>query len=283
MVWAFLGSFPRPCMQDWNKNCGARWLDSWQPRCHQLPLYSLLRSTKLSMKYQLRRKFPAVGGLASAKALIISFIARGPSLCANASMIDERQLTWNPLMAAYNSTWGAPACLELGSSCQTDDDMIAGVGSFEPNFPNSVDDCVDSSWAVQGQDEYINRIIIRSKDSETMAAGKELQIHATVALAQNVSSRLKADVKEIAHIYYASETFGKSLHHHNLELWPCPFRLYCLTTLCFPLSRFTPRWCSHQPSPSRNALEACMHQYSGPRTRYVRGFLVRLYDTRRKP
>ncbi|KAL7543979.1 hypothetical protein ACHAXR_013459 [Thalassiosira sp. AJA248-18] len=139
--------------------------------------------------------------------LLICVIANGHFFAqANAMYDANRQLTSQALMAAYDPSFQSPACPDLGSSCQTDDTMIAGVGSFEPNSPNTVDNCTDSSAAVYQQDEYINRIIVRSKDGGTMTAGSWLEIHATVALAADVSTRSKPNAKETAHIYYASES-----------------------------------------------------------------------------
>ena len=140
-------------------------------------------------------------GLACLVELFICLIASG-HLCA--------QATAQAQLSAYNPSFGAPACLELGTSCRTDDDMIAGVASFELNSPNTIDNCTDKSNAVYRQDEYVNRIIVRQKDSGTMTAGKWLEIHATVSKAADVSSRLKPDAKEVAHIYYASESLGES-------------------------------------------------------------------------
>eukprot|EP00579_Thalassiosira_antarctica_P014282 CAMPEP_0201936138 /NCGR_PEP_ID=MMETSP0903-20130614/36898_1 /ASSEMBLY_ACC=CAM_ASM_000552 /TAXON_ID=420261 /ORGANISM="Thalassiosira antarctica, Strain CCMP982" /LENGTH=372 /DNA_ID=CAMNT_0048476753 /DNA_START=235 /DNA_END=1353 /DNA_ORIENTATION=- len=138
----------------------------------------------------------------------------------------KRQLTSQALMSAYNPSFGAPACLELGSSCQTDDDMIAGVASFEPNSPNTIDNCTDKSDAVYQLDEYVNRIIVRSKYGGTMTAGSWLEIHATVSKAVDVSSRSKPDAKETAHMYYASESLETnhpigvdSTHHFGNAHW----------------------------------------------------------------
>mmetsp|Transcript_25418 Transcript_25418/g.43395 ORF Transcript_25418/g.43395 Transcript_25418/m.43395 type:complete len:177 (+) Transcript_25418:88-618(+) len=130
---------------------------------------------------------------------------------AHAEMIDgtERRLNPQPLLASYNSTYGAPACTEVGSSCQTGDFIIAGVGSFEPNSPNTIDDCSDQSNAVYIEDEYVNRIMVRAKDGGAMMAGSLLQIHVTVSMARDVSNRSKPDAKETLHVYYASELSGK--------------------------------------------------------------------------
>lgn len=113
------------------------------------------------------------------------------------------------LLASYDASFGAPSCLDLGSSCQTDDYMIAGVEGFEQNSPNSIDSCNDTSAAINGQDEYINRILVRAKNGGTMTAGNWLQVHVTVALAGDVSGRSKPDAKETMHMYYAASSSGK--------------------------------------------------------------------------
>lgn len=156
-----------------------------------------------------RRRGPAFKGLTSLAELIVCIIA-SRRLCARANA--------QALYAAYDSSYGAPACLDLGSSCQTDDVMISGVAGFEPNAPNTVDNCTDRSNAVAGQDEYVNRIIVRSKDSGTMRAGNDMEIHVTVDTAVDVSSRSKTDAKEIIHMYYASETFGETTFSRNVQL-----------------------------------------------------------------
>ena len=115
-------------------------------------------------------------------------------------------------MADSNDTYfQAPACLDLGSSCSTNDEEIAGVGSFEPNNSNTVDHCTDNSLAVWGQDEYINRIIVRAVDGGTMTAGEMLQIHVSVSTAKDTSGRSKPDALETMHIYFASDSYGERL------------------------------------------------------------------------
>lgn len=120
-------------------------------------------------------------------------------------------LTSPALQASYNPSFQTPTCLDIGSSCQTDDHMISGVGLFEPNGPNTIDNCTDSSIAIVGQDEYTNRILVRSLDGERMTAGNWLQVHATVRLAADVSGRSNPTAKETIHIYYASDSLGEAM------------------------------------------------------------------------
>lgn len=141
-------------------------------------------------------------------AAILAFAA-GP-LVPPFTRANEQGDATQALTATYDPAFGAPSCRDPGSSCQTDDAMIAGVAGFEPNFPNTVDNCTDSSNAVSGRDEYINRIIVRSKGGGTMKAGSALEIHVTIDKAVDVSSRSKTDAKETVHIYYASESLGET-------------------------------------------------------------------------
>ncbi|KAL7548897.1 hypothetical protein ACHAWF_012168 [Thalassiosira exigua] len=130
------------------------------------------------------------------------------------------------LTASYSSYFEAPTCYQVGSSCRTDDFLLAGVGSFESNAPNTVDNCTDNSLAVYEEDEYIERIVVRAKDGGKMTAGTWLQVLVTVRVAEDVSGRNKTDAKETAHVYYASETYvGSSpvgineTHHFQDAHW----------------------------------------------------------------
>ncbi|KAL7527569.1 hypothetical protein ACHAXR_006041, partial [Thalassiosira sp. AJA248-18] len=108
-------------------------------------------------------------------------------------------------MAVYDPLIQAPLCYEIGSSCDTGDTLIAGVGSYEQNSPNTIDSCNDQSAAVYQQDESIDRIIVKSKDGGIMTAGTTLEIHATVSTAVDVSSRSNPGHYQTAHMYYHSE------------------------------------------------------------------------------
>ena len=111
-------------------------------------------------------------------------------------------------LAVYNSLIRAPLCFETGSSCDTGEALIAGVGSYEQNSPNTIDSCNDQSAAVYQNDESIDRIIVKSKDGGTMTAGTMLEIHATVSTAVDVSTRSNPNLVETAHMYYHSESTG---------------------------------------------------------------------------
>ena len=114
------------------------------------------------------------------------------------------------LLSRYDPGLGAPACRDLGASCRTDDDAIAGVAGFEPRAPNTVDDCADRSGAARGgRDEAVDRLLVRATDGGTMTAGGSLQVHVTVSQAADVSSRSKPDAKETLHVYYAAESYGE--------------------------------------------------------------------------
>ena len=111
--------------------------------------------------------------------------------------------------AVYSSTFEAPACLQLGSSCDSGT-LLGGVKSFERNYPNTVDSCEDTSEAVYQRDEYINSITVRSKDGGVMKAGEKLQVIVNVDTATSVTGRGREDARETLHIYWASQHIGES-------------------------------------------------------------------------
>ena len=115
-------------------------------------------------------------------------------------------------LAVYNPFLQAPLCFETGSSCDTGKALIAGVGSYEQNSPNTIDSCNDQSAAVYQNDESIDRIIVKSKDGGTMTAGTMLEIQATVSTAVDILTRSNLDLVGIAQIYYHSELIGKHYH-----------------------------------------------------------------------
>ena len=109
-------------------------------------------------------------------------------------------------MASYNPLLGAPSCNEMGASCDTGDSLLAGVGSHEQNWPNTIDGCNDQSAAIYQQDESIDRIVVRSKDGGTMTAGTSLEIQATVSTALDVSTRSNPGEQETMFMYYHQES-----------------------------------------------------------------------------
>ena len=106
-------------------------------------------------------------------------------------------------MAVYDPFIKAPRCNSVGDSCDTRA-LLAGVGAYEVNAPNTVDGCQDNSPAYIPGDEAIERIVIRSKDGGNMAAGKMLVIEAIVATASDVSGRTNIGYREIIRFYHAS-------------------------------------------------------------------------------
>ena len=126
--------------------------------------------------------------------------------------VSKRQLTSAPARAAaYDPLVGAPLCHQTGSSCDTGDTLIAGVGGYEQNSPNTIDSCSDQSAAIYQQDESLDRIKVNSKDGDTMTAGAMLEIHATVSTAIDVSSRSHQG-SETMHMHYHSQSTGTWQH-----------------------------------------------------------------------
>ena len=132
---------------------------------------------------------------------IMSSMSIQPSSSPSASIMPNDS-TNEPGLAVYDPLLRVPVCHETGSSCDTGGTMIAGVGSYEPNSPNTIDDCNDQSAAVYQQDESIDRIVVRSKDGGLMTAGSTLEILATVSTAVDVSARSNPGHQETVHMYY---------------------------------------------------------------------------------
>ena len=130
---------------------------------------------------------------------------------ANISPNPTAQALASARMAAHDPLVGAPRCHQTGSSCDTGDTLIAGVGGYEQNSPNTIDSCSDQSAAIYQQDESLDRIRVNSKDGDTMTAGTMLEIHATVSTAADVSSRSHQG-SETMHMYYHSQSTGTWQH-----------------------------------------------------------------------
>ena len=99
-----------------------------------------------------------------------------------------------PQLADFDSDFRAPRCETLGSSCDSGDTLLLGVGSLfqggpEPNAPNTLDNCIDSYDSVFQRDESIDRLIVKSIDGGIMTAGRMIEVEATVSTAVNVTSR----------------------------------------------------------------------------------------------
>jgi len=128
--------------------------------------------------------------------------------CGGSSTHPTRRLVAQS--ATYNPTYEAPACLGVGSSCDSGA-LVMGVKSFELNYPNTLySTCADTSESVYQQDEYINSVAVRSKDGGVMRAGNPLELVVNVNTATSVTGRGREDAKQTLHVFYASEHYVRN-------------------------------------------------------------------------
>ena len=88
-------------------------------------------------------------------------------------------------VAAYSSTYKAPACGSVGSGCDSGPSLLLGrdtlSGGSEPNQPNTINSsCADGTSGTYHSDESNDRLVIQTTDGSTMAPGKTVTVSATV-------------------------------------------------------------------------------------------------------
>ena len=88
-------------------------------------------------------------------------------------------------VAAYNSTFKAPACGSVGSGCDSGPSLLLGrdtlSGGSEPNQPNTIaSSCADGTSGTYHSDESNDRLVIQTTDGSNMAPGKTVTVSATV-------------------------------------------------------------------------------------------------------
>jgi len=87
------------------------------------------------------------------------------------------------LMAAYSSTYKAPACPSGGKSCDTGASIINGRGTVgpEPNYSNTINaSCADGNSGTYHLDESIDAMKIATNDGTALASGKAVTVTVTV-------------------------------------------------------------------------------------------------------
>jgi len=127
--------------------------------------------------------------------------------------------------AQYDPFVNAPRCPLFSASCDTGDELISGVGSQseggpEPNAPNTIDGCNDSSLSVFQRDESIERIRIKSMDGDIMTVGGEVEVELVVNTAMDTEDRSNADLLSTGILYYASDasdTEWNEIHIFHME------------------------------------------------------------------
>ena len=117
------------------------------------------------------------------------------------------------IFATYDDSFGAPRCMEASVKCDSGDALLTGVGSFETNSPNTIDGCVDYSYAVNEQDEYNMKLKVRNVDGLVMSGGQNARITSLVNTASDTSGRIPSDESNVAHFYYASNATAANWEH----------------------------------------------------------------------
>jgi hypothetical protein len=111
--------------------------------------------------------------------------------------------------ASYDPTYGAPICPDPTSVCDTGT-LLAGAGhpsegGSETNAYNTIDDCFDSMNMTHEEDESVERIVIRSEDSNDFSAGGNIIIEATVFTGANTTDgRRNPNVVDIAQFFHTT-------------------------------------------------------------------------------
>ena len=87
--------------------------------------------------------------------------------------------------ATYNSTYKAPACTTVGSSCDSGPSLLLGrdhmSGGAEPNQPNTINNsCADGTAGTFHSDESNDRIVVASTSGGALTHGTTATVTATV-------------------------------------------------------------------------------------------------------
>lgn len=87
----------------------------------------------------------------------------------------------NAGIAAYDATWGAPACTAVGSKCDSAD-LLVGRGSVgpEPHQPNTVGGSCADEPSASFSAYTLQRLEVFRSDGTAFAVGKEVTVQATV-------------------------------------------------------------------------------------------------------
>ncbi|MCP4845930.1 MAG: exo-alpha-sialidase, partial [Actinomycetia bacterium] len=131
-----------------------------------------------------------------------------PSSCSTGPFDDRDDLVFAvlgaPQDAVYNSTYQAPACLAVGSSCDSTT-LLDGRGTMGPEIdqPNTLDGCPDGTGGSYHVDESNDRIVVKTLDGSRLTAGATVQVDATVwAWADGTNDHLD--------LYYAADADNPS-------------------------------------------------------------------------
>jgi len=131
--------------------------------------------------------------------IILLLLCNNNNIISNTVLINAQIIT-----ATYNENYTAPTCLTPAMKCETVDPSwgIDGVGFYEPNSPNTIDDCVDYSNTYYGRDEYIMKLLVRNVDGNIITGGTNVRITTRINTAENTTTRAVPDDEEVVHFYY---------------------------------------------------------------------------------
>eukprot|EP00984_Skeletonema_dohrnii_P033572 scaffold30519_cov162-Skeletonema_dohrnii-CCMP3373.AAC.1 len=86
-------------------------------------------------------------------------------------------------LASYDESFGAPRCSSFGSVCDSQG-LLNGRGNVsggnEPNQPNTLNSCTDSSHGTYHYDESVDKIVVSNNIARLMTEGDTVTITATV-------------------------------------------------------------------------------------------------------
>lgn len=122
-----------------------------------------------------------------------------------------------------------PRCSSVGTSCDSGT-LLDGVAGYESNSPNTIDACGDTSLAVQGVDESLNRVHVVAANGETMRIGEDLTITVDLTTATDVSSRPRTNGYETLYGYYWDKVGGEWSKY--IKKQPVVLLFLCLLNHC---------------------------------------------------
>ena len=119
---------------------------------------------------------------------------------------DDRRLSTDDHTAVFDTD--CPKCSSVGTSCDSGT-LLDGVAGYESNSPNTIDACGDTSLAVQGVDESLNRVHVAAANGETMRVGEDLTITVDLTTATDVTTRPRTNGYETLYGYYWDKVGGE--------------------------------------------------------------------------
>ena len=117
-----------------------------------------------------------------------------------------------PQQASFDSDLGVPRCAMYGSECDSLD-LLDGRGLMnggnEINVPNTLDSCRDGSSGIYGNDESMNKIVVRSGDIDGAGSGLDMVEGERATISAYVSP-WKSGNSDYADFYIASDASNPS-------------------------------------------------------------------------